>query len=94
MALDMVADWLSMVALKDTIKYRRDDGSVRTQVLPMGQGLVDWKSLVNWLVEHDFGGPLSFHSEFKTDTLEERIELTGKEVEHIRALEQSARAKA
>jgi sugar phosphate isomerase/epimerase len=93
MALDMVADWLSMVALKDTLKYRRDDGAVRTQVVPMGQGLVDWKSMVAWLVEHGFPGPLSFHSEFQADDLEQRIELTSKEIAYLRAMEQEMRAK-
>lgn len=94
MALDMVADWLAIVAVKDMLKEKRDDGSVRKRTLPLGQGTVEWKPMMAWLVAHDFPGPLSFHSEFQAESLEQRIELTSKEIAYLRAMEQELRAKA
>ncbi|MFQ5810551.1 MAG: sugar phosphate isomerase/epimerase family protein, partial [Armatimonadota bacterium] len=94
MAFEIVSDWLAIVAIKDSVKYRRDDGSTRGRFLPLGEGLVEWDTMMEWLVAHDFGGPLSFHSEFQSDSTEHLIEQTHEDIAYLRAIEQKVRAQA
>jgi sugar phosphate isomerase/epimerase len=92
MAFDMAADWLALVAIKDSIKVRREDGSVRNGFLPLGEGFVDWKQMLQWLIAHDYAGPLSFHSEFPSESIEYLLEQTRKDIAYLRELERQVRA--
>ena len=67
MALDIVKEYLSIIALKDVIRERRAvDGKSawQTRIVPLGQGFVDWPTLAGLLKEMKYRGPLSFHSEY------------------------------
>ena len=93
MAFDMTAPWLSAVAIKDSIKYKSDAGSVRSRFLPVGEGTVEWDAMMRWLVARSFAGPLSFHSEFESDSMEYLIGQTAKDVAYLRKIESDLRAK-
>jgi len=94
MAFDMTAPWLAIVAIKDALKVKREDGTVRSLFLPLGEGVVDWKQMLEWLIAHDYAGPLSFHSEFPADSTESLLEQTKKDLLFLRALEQKIRGQA
>ncbi len=91
LALNMAAEWLSIVGMKDRDRIKRDDGSTTTRTVIMGAGFVDWKQTVDWLVKHNFAGPLTFHSEFPADSTEFLLEQTKRDFAYIRALEADAR---
>jgi len=92
MAFDMAAQYLSMVAIKDMIKRKDDEGRIRIDALWLGAGVVDWPEMMRWLVTHDFQGPLSFHSEFESDSTEHLLDQTRKDIAYLRAIEAQVRA--
>jgi len=92
LAFAMTQDWLSAVAVKDLTRVRAADGKTSTPVVMVGEGFVDWGETAKWLVDHDFRGPLSFHSEFESPTMDQRLEQTGKEIAFVRHLERKCRA--
>ena len=94
MAFDMAADWLVLVAIKDSIKIKREDGSVHPGFLPLGDGFVDWEQMWECLLAQDYTGPLSFHSEFPADSTEYLMEQTKKDMAYLRAVEQRIRNQA
>jgi len=91
LALAMTQDWLSVVAVKDLMRVRTANGKTSTPVVMVGKGFVDWEETVRWLVAHEFGGPLSFHSEFECPTMEQRLEQTRKDIAFVRDLERKCR---
>lgn len=94
MAFDMTAPYLAVVAIKDSLRVRREDGAVRSLFLPLGEGIVDWKQMLEWLIAHGYDGPLSFHSEFPADSTEYLLEQTKKDIAYLRALERKVRGQA
>ena len=69
-ACAMVADHLSIVALKDVLLervVRGEHGSVRYRVVEAGGGMVDFTAAVDTLRRVGFAGPLSIHCEFETE---------------------------
>ena len=79
MALDIVKEYLSLLAFKDLI-HRRPLGSTKqgppsVGVMRLGQGFGDWPALIATLERLDFKGPVSFHSEYSGETVETVIDL-------------------
>ena len=67
MALDIVKDYISALAVKDLIKERTlQDGKRGRQlrVVPLGEGYVNWYALAEILLRMKFSGPVSIHSEY------------------------------
>ena len=62
MALDMVKDYLAVVGMQDSIWTRVGDEWQRS-IVPLGEGMVDWKDLKGLLTNMDFRGPLAFHTD-------------------------------
>jgi sugar phosphate isomerase/epimerase len=65
--LAMVQKYLSLVALKDVLKWREEKhghGSVAFKVVPAGEGMVDWTAVFSDLKRVDYQGPLSMHCEY------------------------------
>jgi sugar phosphate isomerase/epimerase len=54
---------LKMVALKD-FYWNKVNGRWRTQMCPLGEGMVDWPRFFKMLAESKFTGPLSLHVEY------------------------------
>ena len=91
LAFAMAAEWLSIVGMKDLDRIRTDEGGTKTRTVNIGEGFVDWRATVQWLVKHDFRGPLTFHCEFPAGNREELIEQARKDLTYIRGLEAEAR---
>ena len=69
-AVSIVRDYLSMVAVKDFLLERVDKsnhGSVRRSVVEAGKGMCDWTSIFEELKRIEFDGPISIHCEFEVD---------------------------
>lgn len=61
MALDIVSEYLSVMAFKDLMRRPGDSGG---KVVRMGTGFVDWKLTLQTIKKLNFDGPVSFHSEY------------------------------
>ncbi|MGQ9731946.1 MAG: sugar phosphate isomerase/epimerase family protein [Candidatus Zipacnadales bacterium] len=86
----MAAEWLSVVGIKDMERTKTDKG-LHTRTVPVGEGFVDWKATIDWLVKHEFAGPLTFHAEFETDSMAHLLEGVRAEIAFVRQLEDTAR---
>ena len=89
MALDIVRDYLSLVAFKDMIRERVvKDGEMTwaTPVCRLGKGFVDWKTTVATLKAMNFSGAISMHSEYSNEPVETVIDLTRADVRFVRSL--------
>lgn len=62
MALDMVEDYLAVVGMQDSVWAHVDDEWQRS-IVPLGEGMVNWKDLKRLLTKMDFRGPLAFHTD-------------------------------
>jgi sugar phosphate isomerase/epimerase len=89
MALDIVAEYLSVVSMKDLVRQRVvQDGQItwRTRVVRLGDGYGDFPTLLRALKRLDFAGPVSFHSEYGGESVESVIDLARIDVRFIRSL--------
>ena len=82
MALDIVRDYLSVMAFKDLLRRPGDRGG---SVIRMGEGFVDWKTTLKTLKKLNFDGPVSFHSEYR-EPIETVIDLARIDVRFINGL--------
>ena len=81
LGLDMLSDRLAMVAVKDLapIKPTGAGEAWKTEVVPVGQGVTPWREYFKCLKQTSFDGPITVHSEYKMDTIEELVEQTKKD---------------
>ena len=89
MALDIVKQYLSVIAFKDLMRQRIvQDGNVvwKTRVVRLGHGFGDFPAVLRTLNQLDFCGPVSFHSEYSGEPVETVIDLARIDVRYIRAL--------
>jgi len=89
LAIDMVADRLCLVAIKDMVYIRKEqDGCVSwpRKLVPLREGLVDWPETLAALSEVGYNGPLSFHSEYDDVSLDELRALTRDDLAYVRDL--------
>ncbi|MBM3234742.1 sugar phosphate isomerase/epimerase [Candidatus Poribacteria bacterium] len=82
MALDIVKDYLAVLAFKDLMRAP----GTGVKVVRIGQGFVDWKSLLQTLSEINFNGPVSFHSEYSGEPVDTVIDLARIDVRFINGL--------
>lgn len=72
-AVSIMKDYLSMVAVKDFLLERvekSNHGAVRRRVVEAGQGMCDWTAIFQELKRIEFDGPISIHCEFEVDSKE------------------------
>ncbi|MSS70823.1 MAG: sugar phosphate isomerase/epimerase [Candidatus Latescibacteria bacterium] len=89
MALHIVKDYLSLIALKDLSRQRvvRDGkASWQSQVVRVGHGFVEVPTLLRTLQKLNFDGPVSFHSEYSGEPVETVIDLARIDVRFVRSL--------
>ncbi len=89
MAVDIVRDYLCLVAVKAMVHIRGEkDGRPvwRHHLVPLRDGLVDWHATLAALREAAYDGPLTFHSEYENITLDELRRLTRDDVAYIRSI--------
>jgi len=88
-AVDMVKDYLCLVAMKDFVYVsKEEEGRVKwTRTLaPLRKGLVDWPETLAALAEVGYDGPLSFHSEYHNVSADELRALTRDDLGYIQGL--------
>jgi sugar phosphate isomerase/epimerase len=94
MAFDIARDFLSMVAVKDSLWVKGENGKPRVaKFLPLGEGFVDWREMMRILLARSFDGPLSFHSEYEGWPVDRIIDQTKKDIAFMRAIESEERQK-
>ncbi len=89
MALDIVKEYMSAVAVKDLIRERvLIDGKRQwqTRVVPIREGFVDWETLMRLLVDMNFKGPISVHSEYSEYDVDTVIDQTKIDIRFLRRL--------
>ena len=87
MALDIVGEYLSVVAFKDvTYSQTVEEGRRATsrEFGPCGSGLVDFDEVFGELARVGFDGPVSIHCEYKKDTEEEWVSTAKAEVAFVK----------
>jgi sugar phosphate isomerase/epimerase len=90
----MVADHLSLVAIKDSEWIKGEGGKPkRSHFCPPGQGLVDWREMMRILVSRNYPGPLSFHSEYESLPADQLLAQTKQDIAFMRGIEAEVRKK-
>jgi sugar phosphate isomerase/epimerase len=95
--LDLLAPWISLVAIKAMAWERGTDAATgdvvwRTRLVPLREGAVRWREVFAILKRIRYDGPLSFHSEYQGPsswrdlTVEQLVEQTREDVAYIRGL--------
>ena len=82
MALDIVKEYLSVIAFKDLMRLPGGRGG---GVVRMGKGFVNWKLALQTLKKLNFDGPVSFHSEY-SEPVETVVDLARIDVRFINGL--------
>ena len=89
MALDIVREYLCVLAFKDLIRQRplggTQQGAPSGGVMRLGQGFVDWPAVIATLERLDFKGPVSFHSEYSGEPVPTVIDLARIDVRFFNA---------
>jgi sugar phosphate isomerase/epimerase len=80
MELDMVAPWLSLLAIKDMAW----EGQKKYHVVPAGEGIVRWDEVAKALKERGFNGTISLHAEYEVKDPAERKQLARMELEFLK----------
>ena len=90
MALDIVREYLSVLAFKDLIRQRplgrTVQGTPMGGTMRLGQGFGDWPAVVKTLDRLNFEGPVSFHSEYSGEPVETVIDLARIDVRFFNAM--------
>ena len=93
MALDIVREYLCVLAFKDLIRQRplggTQQGAPSGGVMRLGQGFVDWPAVAATLERIDFKGPVSFHSEYSGEPVPTVIDLARIDVRFFNALREA-----
>lgn len=83
MALDMVAPWLSLIAIKDVAWEKSKDGW-KHHVVPAGTGIADWREIARALQERGYDGIISLHGEYEADDADHRLQLAKQELAFLK----------
>jgi sugar phosphate isomerase/epimerase len=83
MELDIIRDWLHLVAIKD-MAWEKEKDEWKNRVVPAGQGIVRWNEVAQALADCHFAGTISLHAEYETKDLDERKRLAKDELEYLK----------
>jgi sugar phosphate isomerase/epimerase len=89
MALNIVREYLAVMAFKDLTRTPRVVNGVRNwgiDVVRMGTGFGDWRTALRTLRDMGFSGPVSFHSEYAGEPADTVIDLARADVRFISRL--------
>ena len=89
MALSIVKEYLSAIAVKDIIRERiivEGKRIWRLRMVPLREGFVDWRTLIELLLDMEFPGPISMHSEYSEYDVETVIDQTRIDIRFFRKL--------
>ncbi len=89
MALDIVREYLSVMSFKDLARVQRvHDGERRWEVdvVRLGTGFGDWKTVLSTLKAQGFDGPVTMHSEYGGEPVDTVVDLARSDLRFIRNL--------
>jgi sugar phosphate isomerase/epimerase len=81
--MDLVRQWLSLVAIKDMAWEKKKD-AWQSSVVPAGEGIVRWADVAAGLKELRFNGTISLHGEYEAKDLDRRKELAKAELAFLK----------
>ena len=93
--VSMVRQYLSIVALKDSLRKRADhgdEGAMTRSFVVAGGGMVPWSEVFAELVRVGYDGPLSVHCEFEITDREAFLTAVRREVAYFRRKRDTALA--
>ena len=70
MGFSMIKDYISVVGIKDALYLRQPEGQTPSYIpcfVKVGEGCINWHHSLRKLLEHNFDGPLTVHTEYKFD---------------------------
>jgi len=85
MGMDILADYVRVVAVKD-FGWFKEKGSWKAKIVPLGEGLVPWRKVFEILKIIGFKGPISIHCEYKGLTIKQLIKQANKDLEYVRKI--------
>lgn len=71
-SLELASPRLKMVAAKDAF-WERQNGRWRPRWVPLGEGMVDWKSCFDQFARARFAGPISLHVEYPSPNIQDAL---------------------
>ena len=83
MELDLVRQWLTLVAIKDMV-WEKQKAGWRHRVAPAGEGIVRWNEVAAGLRDCKFTGTVSVHAEYEAADLNERKRLAKQELAFLK----------
>jgi sugar phosphate isomerase/epimerase len=89
MGISMVRDYLCLVAVKSPGWFRTEqEGQVkwRHALVPLREGIVDWKQVLELLRSVDYDGPISLHSEYEDLSREDLLARTRDDLGYLKSL--------
>ncbi len=96
MALDIVKEYISALAVKDLIRERvvvENERRWQLRVVPLGEGFVDWYTLAVVLSKIKFNGLFSIHSEYKNLGIDDLIDQTRMDIRFFRRVISGAKGR-
>lgn len=83
--LDLLRQWLTMLAIKDMLWSKTAQGW-SYHVVPAGEGIVRWSEVGQAVRDVNYQGTISLHGEYAAKDLNERIELAKRELSMLKKL--------
>ncbi|MBO3801104.1 MAG: sugar phosphate isomerase/epimerase family protein [Thermoproteota archaeon] len=84
MGMDILSKKVKVVSIKDYAWFKIEE-KWNVQTVPLGDGLVPWKSVFEILKKINFKGPISIHSEYDLP-LDEIIKQTKSDIQYIKSI--------
>ncbi|MCX8183444.1 MAG: sugar phosphate isomerase/epimerase [Crenarchaeota archaeon] len=84
MGMDILSRRIRMVSVKD-YGWFKEGGAWHAKTVPLGEGLVKWKTVFEILKVTGFNGPISIHSEYDLP-LGEIVTQTRKDVQYLKSI--------
>jgi len=89
MAFSMTKDYLDLIAVKSPGWFRKEEkGKIEWEhhIVPLREGIVDWKLVLELAQQHGYDGVYSLHSEYEGWTTEEILKQTREDLVYMKEL--------
>jgi sugar phosphate isomerase/epimerase len=89
MAFNMVREHLTLVSAKSYGWFHTEKDGEKVwehRLVPLSEGIVDWREVLEILGSLNYDGPISLHSEYEDLSREELLRVTRADLAHIRSV--------
>jgi sugar phosphate isomerase/epimerase len=89
MAFSMTKDYLDLIAVKSPGWFRKEeDGKMKWthDIVPLREGIVDWKLVLELAQQHGYDGVYSLHSEYEGWTTDHILAQTREDLVYMKEL--------